>query len=93
MDKEIKLGTNCFYIGESEDKAIARITWTPQDNQHIIVDHTYTDDSLRGQGIAGRLMAAVVAYARENNLKIIPTCSYVVYKMDRNPDEYKDIRA
>ncbi|MGI6076927.1 MAG: GNAT family N-acetyltransferase [Fastidiosipilaceae bacterium] len=93
MDREIKLGTNCFYIGESEDQALARITWTPKDEQHIDVDSTYTDDQLRGQGIAARLMDAVVTYARENDLKIIPTCSYVVHKMDRNPDEYSDIRA
>ncbi len=87
---EIKKGNNKFYIGESEQELIAKITWKNGEDNIIIVDHTIVDPSLRGQGIAGKLLAKVVEMARNENLKIIPVCSYVVAKMTRT-NEYDDI--
>jgi predicted GNAT family acetyltransferase len=87
---EIKKGTNKFYLGESDTKNIAKITWVPGGQNIIVVNHTFVDPSLRGQNIAGQLLAEVVKMAREENLKIVPTCSYVIAKMTRT-DEYKDI--
>lgn len=87
---EIKKGNNKFYIGESEEEMVARITWKNGGENIIVVDHTIVDPSLRGKGVAGKLLQKVVTMAREENLKIVPVCSYVVAKMTRN-DEYKDI--
>lgn len=87
---EIKRGKDRFYIGESEDNNIARITWVDGGENTIVANHTFVDPSLRGQNIAGRLLAELVKMAREENLKVVPTCSYVVAKLTRN-DEYKDI--
>lgn len=87
---EIKKGNNRFYIGESEENPIARITWKNGGNNVIIIDHTIVDPSLRGQGIAGKLLDTVVEMARAENLKIVPVCSYAVVKMGRN-DKYKDV--
>jgi len=39
--------------------------------------HTFTDPALRGKGLAARVVRAAFEYAKENNLKVIPTCSYV----------------
>ena len=52
MDREIKLGIIVSILVNLKIQALARITWTPKD-EHIDVDSTYTDDELRGQGIAG----------------------------------------
>lgn len=87
---EIKKGNNKFYIGESEENMVARITWKNGGDNVIVVDHTIVDPSLRGQGVAGKLLAKVVQMARTENLKIVPVCSYVVAKLTRN-DEYEDI--
>lgn len=87
---EIKKGKNKFYIGESEDKDIARITWTNGGDKLIVVTHTFVAPELRGQNIAGQLLQKVVDMARSENLKVKPVCSYVVAKMTRN-DEYQDI--
>ena len=40
------------------------------------VQHTFTPPRLRGRNIAARLTEAVFAYARAENLKIVPTCPY-----------------
>jgi len=41
------------------------------------LNHTYVPGELRGKGIAGKIVKAALTYAEENNLKIIPSCSYV----------------
>lgn len=87
---EIKKGNSKFYIGESEQDMVARITWKNGGNNIIVIDHTIVDPSLRGKGVAGELIKKVVEMAREENLKIVPVCSYAVAKMTRT-DEYKDV--
>ena len=87
---EIKRGNNKFYVGESEENIIARITWKNGGNKIIVIDHTLVDPSLRGQGIAEKLIKKVVEMAREENLKIVPVCSYAVAKMTRT-NEYEDV--
>ncbi len=59
--------------------------------QYLIVDKnvlnyykTYVPNELRGKGIAGKIVEAAMNYARENNLKIIPTCSYVDTFIERH---------
>eukprot|EP00695_Tsukubamonas_globosa_P003496 TRINITY_DN662_c0_g1_i1.p1 TRINITY_DN662_c0_g1~~TRINITY_DN662_c0_g1_i1.p1 ORF type:complete len:132 (-),score=24.54 TRINITY_DN662_c0_g1_i1:46-441(-) len=39
--------------------------------------HTFVPGSFRGLGIAERLCDAAFDYAKEKDLKVIPTCSYV----------------
>ena len=87
---EISKGKNKFYIGDTEDNCIAEITYKYRSEDVIIIDHTYVDPSLRGQNIAGRLLASVVKMARSENLKVIPVCSYAVLKLTRN-NQYEDV--
>jgi predicted GNAT family acetyltransferase len=37
---------------------------------------TFTPPALRGQGLAARLTEAAIAFARQEGLRIRPTCSY-----------------
>jgi len=90
MNLEIKNGNNRFYIGESEKNDIARITFYYQEDNVIVIDHTFVSPELRGQNIAGKLLGTVVAFAVENDLKIVPVCSYAVKKMTRN-NEYEHV--
>jgi len=54
--------------------------------------HTYVPDALRGKGIAGEVVKAALTYAEENELKIIPSCSYVAAYIQRHK-EYKNLVA
>ena len=54
--------------------------------------HTEVDPAYGGQGIAGRLVAAVAAAARERGAKIVPQCSYVRRLFETKP-EYADVNA
>ncbi len=78
-----------FFIMEGE-RQIAELDYDLQ-NGILNAYHTGVRRELEGQGIAGKLFDELVKYARENNYKVIPTCSYILVKFRRHPDQYCDI--
>lgn len=82
----IKEKDNCFYM-EEDGKMKAIINYIETDI--ITINHTYVDESLRGQGIAFKLLNKVIDYARNKNKKIHPVCSYAREKLSSK--EYKDL--
>lgn len=73
---------------------LGEITFVPlASEQQIIADHTYVSPAARGQGIAKQLLDALAAYARENQVKIVPQCSYVQSMFDRHAEKYHDVIA
>jgi predicted GNAT family acetyltransferase len=61
------------------------------DKENLTVYHTEVADALKGKGIATKLLSTMVGYARENKLKVIPLCPYVLAQFKRHPDQYADI--
>jgi predicted GNAT family acetyltransferase len=51
---------------------------------------TFTPYHLRGRGIAETIVEHVFNYARDNNLKVEPACSYVQTFLTRN-EEFNDL--
>ena len=85
------IADNRIYMNDENGKMIAEVTFSNLDDNTIIIDHTFVDDSLRGQGIAAKLVLEVIDYARSTNKKIKATCSYAVKWFEKNKDEYKDL--
>ena len=52
----------------------------------MTMPHTEVPAALEGRGIAGQLVAAALAHARAQGLKVNPTCSYVAAYMRRHPE-------
>lgn len=77
------------HVADSE--AIGRLTWTERDGVHH-AEHTLVPEEIGGRGVAGRLVEAMVADARENGFTIMPQCSYVVAAFKRHP-EWSDVAA
>jgi predicted GNAT family acetyltransferase len=89
---ELKLtpaGRGSFFI-ETNGTRVAEMEIAIQ-AKNLIVYHTEVADALQGKGIASKLLAKMVSYARENNLKVVPLCAYVLAQFKRHPDQYKDI--
>lgn len=63
-----------LYIDNIE---LAYMKYELEDNV-LKITHTFVSDTLRGQGIAGKLMTEVIAICNENNYKIVPICSFSV---------------
>ncbi len=49
--------------------------------------HTFVPPEARGQGVAESLVEAALAHARANQMKIIPSCPFVLRWMEGHPDQ------
>lgn len=79
------------------NKVIAEVTFPnisdiTASNSTVNINHTFVDNSLRGQGVAGQLMEAVATKLREENKKAVLTCSYAISWFEKHA-EYSDILA
>lgn len=92
---EFKLNTSDAPNNEIEyivdEKILANITWVELEGV-MNMNHTYVSDSLRGQGIAKKLLDEAADYARTNQLKMNPICSYVVAAFEKS-DAYDELKA
>jgi predicted GNAT family acetyltransferase len=64
-------------------------------NRHadvLDIHHTEVPEALGGRGLAGLLVAATLAWARKQGLRVRPTCSYAAGYMARRP-ETRDLLA
>lgn len=84
--------SNRIYAKDSSGKLLAEITFPKTAENIISIDHTFVDQSLRGQGIANHLMTLVVNKAKDKNWKISAVCSYAKNWFKNHPDEAKEIQ-
>lgn len=75
----------------ADSEVLGRLTWTKRGDVHS-ADLALVPPEIGGRGIAGRLVEAMVADARENQFRIRPVCSYVVAAFARHP-EWDDVKA
>lgn len=74
-----------FYI-ELDGKKVGEMTYSIAGPNLIIIDHTEVGEELKGQGAGMKLLNQAIAYARENNIKIIPLCPFVKSVFDKKED-------
>jgi predicted GNAT family acetyltransferase len=60
------------------------------DGDEITFTHTEVPKQAEGKGVAGRLVADAMSYARGAKLRVIPQCEYVSAWLKRH-HEYDDI--
>jgi predicted GNAT family acetyltransferase len=77
---------NKIYLNDDNNHMVAVVTFPKEKENVVNIDHTYVDSSLRGQGIAGKLMEETIAQLRENHQKARPTCSYAVKWFEEHPE-------
>lgn len=75
-----------IYLNDDQNHMLAVVTFPKYSEGVVTIDHTFVDPSLRGQGVAGKLMEAAVAYFRSANIKAKPTCSYAVKWFEEHPE-------
>lgn len=77
---EFRTYKNRIVLVDDEEQALAEIDFPAmeEDPGTVEITHTYVDESLRGRGLAGKLMTRLIAYLERNQLKAYPSCSYAV---------------
>lgn len=77
--------SNRIYATDPSGRLIAEVTF-PTRNGVSIINHTFVDDSLRGQGIAGELVKLAADKILADGNKIAATCPYAVVWFKRHPE-------
>lgn len=87
---EFKIEKNRIYIDNGNKKCIGEVTFPSTSETTVNVNHTFVDTSLRGQGIANKLMTELAEHLRKTNRKAFATCYYAIDWFENHP-EYSDI--
>lgn len=78
-----------FLIQDNGNNA-ALMTYVISNPELYIIDHTFVENAYRGQGLGDKLIQAMVDYARENGIKILPLCPFAKGRFERI-SEYADV--
>jgi len=81
-----------FFSLKVDGKEVGRMTVSITSNT-LKAGYTSIGLTHRKNGYGRKLLGAVVDYARENDLKIIPQCGFVAMMFNKYPETYGDIRA
>lgn len=85
-------GTRGSFFIELQGRRIAELTYGRRSGSLVNIDHTEVDASLRGQGVARKLLDAAVRWARETHTQFTATCSYAIAQFARD-DTLADVVA
>lgn len=77
---------------DAQGLEVGEVTFSHEKEDVIVIDHTGVDPTLRGQGLAGKLVRQVVEKAKKEGLKVVPVCSYAKNEFEKN-EEYKEVLA
>jgi uncharacterized protein len=78
-----------FFVKEG-DELLAEMTYTWPSAHLFIIDHTEVSDKLAGKGVGKKLVNAAIEFARTNEHKILPLCSFAKKVIDKDP-AYQDV--
>lgn len=77
---------------EQEGRTLAEITFPALDDTTVNIDHTFVDECLRGQGVAGRLMELAAAELERTGRKAVATCSYARRWLENHLDQAEKLQ-
>ena len=75
--------SNRIYSVNEEGAVVAEITFPENEDGACVIDHTFVDESIRGQGVAGKLVAMAVEQIKEQGKKVQATCSYAASWLEK----------
>ena len=89
---EFKHESNRIFLENEDGKTIAEVTFPEVSDDKVNIDHTFVDGSLRGQGVADKLLTELAAELKSKNKKALPTCSYAVTWFEKHPEYHELIK-
>lgn len=84
---QLEIHSHAIEYVDPDGKALARVTFPDRADGTVDIDHTFVDESLRGQGVAGMLMRAVAEELRETGRRAHLSCSYAKSWFEKHPQE------
>ena len=75
---------NRIYATNIDNETVAEVTFYEIENGVYNIDHTFVDDSLRGQGIGSKLVQEAVNTIKGKGAQIQATCPFASKWMEEN---------
>jgi predicted GNAT family acetyltransferase len=82
--RHVPTATRGAFVIERDEQRLAEMTYVRAGEKRIIVDHTFVDDALRGEGAGRKLLQALVEWARAEQLLVIPVCPFAKSMFERD---------
>ncbi|WP_217424734.1 GNAT family N-acetyltransferase [Halobacillus sp. Marseille-Q1614] len=86
----IQRDNGTFFVEENSER-VAELAYK-QGGSTMTITHTHVKESEQGEGLATELVENAVEYAREQNMKINPMCSFAK-KVIEERTEFQDVLA
>ncbi|ALD21332.1 GNAT family N-acetyltransferase [Hymenobacter sp. DG25A] len=71
----------------------AELAYSLPADQVIDFTHTFVDEELRGQKVGDCLAQEALQYARDNQLRVTASCSFMKSYLHKHHQEYADMLA
>ena len=84
---ELQFEPTRVYGLDGGGRLVAEITFPCTQPGIYTIDHTFVDDTLRGQGVAGQLLRAAADQIRAEGKCARATCSYAKIWFEKHPEE------
>ena len=81
---EFKISENEINGINEKGEVMARITYKQIEDGVYNIDHTFVDESLRGQKIAQKLVELAIKEIEKKNGKVVATCSYARHYLEKH---------
>lgn len=72
-----------FFIAE-DGRKLAEMAYSKAGEHILIIAHTEVSEVLRGKSAGKAMLMQLVAYARENHLKVVPLCPFAKSVFDKD---------
>ena len=81
---EFIIKNNKIFLEDSNKKILAEIEFEEIGNGIYNIYHTFVDESLRGKGIASKLVEQAINEIKKRNGEVQATCSYAKKWIEKN---------
>ncbi len=75
---------NRIYLEGKDKKTLAEVTFYEIEDGVYNIDHTFVDDSLRGQGIGSKLVEEAVDLITSKGAEVQATCPFASKWLEEN---------
>lgn len=75
-----------YFLASENSVEMGRITYVLSEETTLTIEHTVVKPAYEGRGIGKQLVFTVVEYARANNLKIVPVCTFAKALFDKTTE-------
>lgn len=76
-----------IFVQGEDGRLLAEITFPTGEDGVADINHTFVDESLRGQGVASQLVRAAAAELRAQGKRAKTSCWYAAQWFEKHPQE------